>query len=294
MLSAQLFGDEHQALHRVVGVFKNARAQEQPFNIIAAVEIDSQVDHLLHGKSSALNIIALARNAIGAIKYAVIGKQYFEQRNTPPILGIAMANAVAGIPQTLIMVLALAPARSARHIILGRISQYAQFFHYPFRIHIKPKILIFLANKIHKRIIYFYLLFKTGNTLTEMNPRIKSYYTLSFLLIFMYSLFGIFQMTKAGGPCNGGVVLVFFTPILIVVTILQVISFRLWMRDSKVWLYRSLSVAGTLVWIAPTLLFLTFDDFKDLLYTGPFLLLSIATTIMLFFKINWEDQASDI
>lgn len=85
----------HHLLHRIVGVADDAGAQEEPFNIVAAVKAQGQIDHLLYAEPRTRHIAAHAVDAINAVVHAEISQQDFQQRNTAAIRRIAVAYAHA-------------------------------------------------------------------------------------------------------------------------------------------------------------------------------------------------------
>lgn len=92
MLLAQGFRHAHQALHGVIRALENTRAEKQPLNIIAAIEINGEINHLLYRKRRATHIITAPAHTIGAVIDTVIGKQDFQQGNAAAVLGITVAN----------------------------------------------------------------------------------------------------------------------------------------------------------------------------------------------------------
>lgn len=93
MRQAQLADDPDHLLHRVVGRANDAGRKEEPFDIIAAVEFQSQPDDLLRREARAFDIAGGAIDAIGAVVDAEIGQQYLQKRNAPPVRGIGMTDA---------------------------------------------------------------------------------------------------------------------------------------------------------------------------------------------------------
>ena len=67
--------DAHDQLHRVVGRADDAGGEEQPLDVVALVEIEREVDDLLHGKARAPHVRGAAVDAVGAIEHAGIGEQ---------------------------------------------------------------------------------------------------------------------------------------------------------------------------------------------------------------------------
>src|SRR3546814_2768422 len=82
MLLAQAAGDGHQRFHRVVGRPDDAGGEEQPLNIVAAIEAERQVDHFPHGEAGAPHIARPAVDAIMAVEDAAVGQQDLAQRRS--------------------------------------------------------------------------------------------------------------------------------------------------------------------------------------------------------------------
>jgi hypothetical protein len=93
MLFAQDARDLDELLHRIIFGADDPRRQEQPLDIIALVEIERQRDHLLRAETRALHIARRAVDAEAAVVDAEVGQQYLEQRNAPPVGGIAVTYA---------------------------------------------------------------------------------------------------------------------------------------------------------------------------------------------------------
>lgn len=84
-----------ELVHRVIGVLDDAGGEEQPLDIVAPVEIEREVDHLLRGEASARDVRALAVDAVVAIEDAVVGQQDLQERDAAPVRRIGVADAHA-------------------------------------------------------------------------------------------------------------------------------------------------------------------------------------------------------
>ena len=93
MLFPQDARDFYQLLHRMVGALHDTRGEEQPLDVVAAVEAQGEVDDLLRRKPRAPHVRALAVDAIVAIEHAVVGEQDLEQGDAPPVRRIGVADA---------------------------------------------------------------------------------------------------------------------------------------------------------------------------------------------------------
>jgi hypothetical protein len=66
----------------------------------------------------------------------MVRKQYFEQRNTPAVLGKRVADAEVGcVAQFTFHCLARASATGARNIVFGSIGEDSQFFFNALKVH---------------------------------------------------------------------------------------------------------------------------------------------------------------
>ena len=72
VLHAKRAGDSDELLHGVVGAANDPRAEEQPFDVIAAVKLERERHDLVGRKARATDTARLAINAITAIVNAVI------------------------------------------------------------------------------------------------------------------------------------------------------------------------------------------------------------------------------
>ena len=85
----------YELLHGVAGAFDDAGGEEQPFDVIAAIETERQVHHFLRREPRAPHVRAFAVDAVMAIEHAVVGQQDLEQRDAAAIRGIGVADAHA-------------------------------------------------------------------------------------------------------------------------------------------------------------------------------------------------------
>jgi hypothetical protein len=127
LFQPQLFSYLYKSLHGVIGIFKDTGAKEETFDIIAAIKMYSEIHYLLHLKGSTFDVIALAGDAVGAVKNAVIREQDLKKRNTAAIFGIGMADTHPGrIAKSFCGILSLASAGRTGHIVLRSIGQDTQ------------------------------------------------------------------------------------------------------------------------------------------------------------------------
>ena len=119
----------HQLLHGVVAIADDAAGEEQPFDVVALVELQRQPHHLGGGEARARDVARNAVDAVGAVVDAEIGQQDLEQRYAASVwrVRVADAHALGTADATLAQRMPLARAAGcARGIVLGRIGQDRQ------------------------------------------------------------------------------------------------------------------------------------------------------------------------
>ena len=113
------------------------------------------------------------------------------------------------------------------------------------------------------------------------------------ILITIYTGYGILQLTKLGGPCNGGLILFAMFPALILSLTLLVTAFsnrpfsdKFTYKKRIIFSFISLSIWSFLFYQ------LLRDSFVDiLLYLGPYELLNIGLCSLLVFKRQKSETA---
>ena len=121
----------HHLLHRVVGIADDAGGEEQAFDIVAAVEIERQLDDFRDGEAGARHVGRGAVDAIEAVEIAGIGQEHLQERDAAAVRRIGMADAHAlGRADALAggRVPGIGAARGAGRVILRRIRQNSELF----------------------------------------------------------------------------------------------------------------------------------------------------------------------
>lgn len=115
----------------------------------------------------------------------------------------------------------------------------------------------------------------------------RTYYT-AFIFIFSYTIYGIFKMGELGGPCNAGIAIILFMPILLIVSLMQLSSFHMWLRGTKRRFGFSaiLSIIGLLLWCGGIMISIDENAIANLFYLGPFLIFCIAALITITTKTS--------
>ena len=67
-------------------------AQKKPFDIITSIKLHCQSTYFFWGKARSWHIIRASVHTIFTVEYALIGIQYFKQRDTSAISGKGMAD----------------------------------------------------------------------------------------------------------------------------------------------------------------------------------------------------------
>jgi hypothetical protein len=128
-----------------------------------------------------------------------------------------------------------------------------------------------------------------------MNLMIKRVYYFSFIVITFYTIYGILKMGETGGPCNAGIAIITYIPILLIVACMLLASFHIWLKglSHRFGSCQLLSILGILCWTGGIMISIDSDGTRDMLYLCPLLVLSIATLMITFRKsqeISTEKQ----
>jgi hypothetical protein len=92
---AQAPRDLDELLHRVVGRADDAGRKKQSLDVVAAIEVEREVDDLVDGEPGARNVARSAVDAVLAVVQAEIGEQQLEQRDASAVRRVAVADAHA-------------------------------------------------------------------------------------------------------------------------------------------------------------------------------------------------------
>ena len=112
----------------------------------------------------------------------------------------------------------------------------------------------------------------------------KNIFSILFLIIVIYTFGTLPILALAGGPCNGGVVYVVLGPIILFITLIQLIIFRSSIKLNMQFpiFKKVLAIFCTLFWGFWVSAFFIDDKLGTILYLGPFLILNIGVMILLF------------
>ena len=123
-------------LDRVVCVAHDPAGQEQPLDVVAAVEADGQVRQLARGEGGARDIVGTTVDAVGAIASASVAHEHFEQGDATPIGRERMAQArTARRAQLPAPARPVQAARSTGRVIFGGVGEHfelSQNIHAPY------------------------------------------------------------------------------------------------------------------------------------------------------------------
>ena len=128
VVAAQDAGDAQQLLHGVVGRLHHAGGEEQPFDVVALVELEGEGDDLLDREAGARGVGGAAVDAVGAVVKAPVGQQDLQERDAAAVgrIGVADAHA-AGRAEAGLAARALRRAGGgAGGVVLGGIGEDAQ------------------------------------------------------------------------------------------------------------------------------------------------------------------------
>ena len=112
----------------LVGGAVDGRAEEQAFDVIAAVEVHGELGQLAGGEGGPGSGGRSAVRAVAAVIGAVIAEKHFQQGDAPAIGGKGMADALGGAgARSAGDVPALGAAGGAGHIVFGGVGEDAEF-----------------------------------------------------------------------------------------------------------------------------------------------------------------------
>ena len=116
--------------HGIVRALEDSRAQKQPFNIIAPVKLNGQLADLIGRKAGPGNIIGSAVDTIFTVINTFIGKENFQQGNTPSVRPKAVADpCFQSVSDSGPVPLSSHSAGGAGNIIFRRVREDLQLFH---------------------------------------------------------------------------------------------------------------------------------------------------------------------
>ena len=80
---------------KIAGVWRadDRRAQEEPLDVVTAVEFEREIDEFPGCKGRTRNIVATAVDAVGAVVLASVAEQHLQKRDAPPVGRPRVANA---------------------------------------------------------------------------------------------------------------------------------------------------------------------------------------------------------
>ena len=116
----------------VVRIFQHPGGEEQPLDVVAAVELDGQLCQLLRRKGGTLHIVAAPVDAVFAVVDAAVGHQHLQQRDAPPVGGESVAapgQRTGGVADVPLPAAPAGPAGGTGCVILGRVGEDGELFH---------------------------------------------------------------------------------------------------------------------------------------------------------------------
>src|SRR4029078_4480102 len=95
MHASQCSSDVDQLLHRVVRPANDSRAEEQPFDVMAAIDLQSQPNDFIGCETRATNAARFAIDAVRAIVDAVVGEENLEEGNAAAVRRVAVTDSAS-------------------------------------------------------------------------------------------------------------------------------------------------------------------------------------------------------
>ena len=128
-----------------------------------------------------------------------------------------------------------------------------------------------------------------------MRQRSKVIFISLFILTIVYTCYGILQLGRHGGPCNGGLAIIVLTPFVLICVGLLTVSFSLLSNQKKTELAKPilLVIISLCVWTFVSITFLEDSIKESILYLGPLEALNICLAGVLI-KQNKIHKANKI
>jgi len=114
----------------------------------------------------------------------------------------------------------------------------------------------------------------------------KTLFKVIFGIVYLITIFGIFEISKAGGSCNGGLLFIVFMPLFIITSLFLILGKFYFFRRHKLKKAFYFSLISFLVWSFGIICF--YDSVEMILYLIPLELLII---IWLFYIYSNNKKA---
>lgn len=114
--------------------------------------------------------------------------------------------------------------------------------------------------------------------------KFKRSFNIIFILIYIFTIFGIFQISKGGGPCNGGLLFLIFLPLFLITSLFLILSQFYFFRKNRSQKSSFFALISFLIWSFGIVFF--YDSIKIIIYLGPFeiLIFTWLFCILLYFR----------
>ena len=125
VVQPQRLCDPHHVGHRGVGRADDAGRQEQPLDVVAAIELQRQAYDFLDAEPRPFDVRADAVHAIGAVEDAEVRHKDLQQRHAAPVgrVGVADARALGRADPARPRVALFRPAGSAGGVVFRRVRE---------------------------------------------------------------------------------------------------------------------------------------------------------------------------
>jgi hypothetical protein len=121
-----------------------------------------------------------------------------------------------------------------------------------------------------------------------LSSKAKTIFAICFCIVLAYTFYGISQLGKEGGPCNGGLTIIIFVPLVILSTVVQLIVFvkKSVSLDTKTKVpFMEVAIGSVLICLIVFLILFIYDFAKDdkiaLVYLIPFLCTNFVTLFIM-------------
>jgi hypothetical protein len=121
-----------------------------------------------------------------------------------------------------------------------------------------------------------------------LSSKAKILFVIGFCIVLAYTFYGISQLGKEGGPCNGGLAIIVFVPLVLISTVVQLMVFAkksVSLNTKTEVPFIEVAIGSILICLIVFLILFIYDFAKDdktaLVYLIPFLCTNFVTLFIM-------------
>lgn len=118
--------------------------------------------------------------------------------------------------------------------------------------------------------------------------KVKKSFSIVFILIYLFTIFGIFQISKGGGSCNGGLLFLIFLPLFLITSLFSILSQFYYFKKKRFKASIVFALISFFVWYSAILYF--YDSIKMIIYLGTFGILILSWLFYIFLNCKTKNN----